>query len=45
MMNAGKSLTSIRQTASMPSSGYSTTSIPVMQSLASRAAAPPIEPR
>ena len=44
-MNAGKSRTSIRHTASMPSSGYSSTSTRVMQSWASRAAAPPIEPR
>ncbi len=44
-MNAGKSRTSICQTASMPSSGYSSTSTRVMQSWASRAAAPPIEPR
>ena len=45
MMNAGKSRTSIRQTASMPSSGYSRTSTLVMQSWASLAAAPPMEPR
>jgi hypothetical protein len=44
-MNAGKSSTSIRQTASMPSSGYSRTSTFLMQSWASRAAGPPIEPR
>ena len=44
-MNAGKSRTSIRQTASMPSSGYSSTSTFVMQSWASFAAAPPTEPR
>ena len=44
-MNAGKSRTSIFHTASMPSSGYSSTSTLVMQSLASRAAGPPIEPR
>ena len=45
MMKAGKSLTSIFHTASIPSSGYSSTSTLVMQSCASRAAAPPIEPR
>ena len=44
-MNAGKSSTSIFQTASMPSSGYSSTSTCLMQSWASRAAGPPIEPR
>ena len=44
-MNAGKSSTSIFQTASMPSSAYSTTSTLLMQSRASRAAGPPIEPR
>ena len=44
-MNAGKSSTSIFQTASMPSSGYSSTSTDRMQSWASRAAGPPIEPR
>ena len=44
-MNAGKSRTSIFHTASIPSSGYSSTSTLVMQSLASRAAGPPIEPR
>ena len=43
--NAGKSSTSIRQIASMPSSSYSSTSTLVMQSWASRAAGPPIEPR
>lgn len=45
MMNAGKSTTSIRQIASMPSSGYSTTSTFLMQCSARFAAAPPIEPR
>src|SRR5262249_29158779 len=44
-MNAGKSTTSIFHTASMPSSGYSSTSTLVMQSCARRAAGPPIEPR
>src|SRR6476646_3821110 len=44
-MKAGKSSTSIRHTASMPSSGYSSTSTLLMQSWASRAAGPPIEPR
>ena len=44
-MNAGKSSTSIFHTASMPSSAYSSTSTLVMQSWASRAAGPPIEPR
>ena len=44
-MKAGKSTTSIFQTASMPSSGYSSTSTLVMLSLARRAAGPPIEPR
>ena len=44
-MNAGKSSTSIFHTASMPSSGYSSTSTDLMQSWASRAAGPPIEPR
>jgi len=44
-MKAGKSTTSIFQTASMPSSGYSSTSTFLMQSLARRAAGPPIEPR
>ena len=44
-MNAGKSRTSIRHTASMPSSGYSSTSTLVMQSCASLAAAPPMDPR
>src|SRR6476646_8981464 len=42
---AGKSSTSIFQTASMPSSGYSRTSTLRMQSWARRAAGPPIEPR
>ncbi len=45
MMNAGKSRTSIFHTASIPSSGYSTTDTEVMQSRASLAAAPPMEPR
>lgn len=44
-MKAGKSTTSIFQTASMPSSGNSTRSTFLMQSRASRAAGPPIEPR
>jgi hypothetical protein len=44
-MKAGKSSTSMRQIASMPSSGYSTTSTFLMQSWARRAAGPPIEPR
>ena len=44
-MKAGKSSTSMRQIASMPSSGYSTTSTLRMQSCARRAAGPPIEPR
>ena len=44
-MNAGKSSTSIFQTASIPSSGYSSTSTDLMQSCASRAAGPPMEPR
>ena len=44
-MNAGKSTTSIFQTASMPSSGYSSISTFLMQSSASRAAGPPMEPR
>ncbi len=44
-MKAGKFSTSIRQIASMPSSGYSTTSTLRMQSCARRAAGPPIEPR
>ena len=37
--------TSIFQTASMPSSSYSSTDTDLMQSWASRAAGPPIEPR
>ena len=45
MMKAGKSSTSMRQIASMPSSGYSTTSTFLMQCSARFAAAPPIEPR
>ena len=45
MMKAGKSTTSMRQIASMPSSGYSTTSTFLMQCSARFAAAPPIEPR
>src|ERR1700742_4087010 len=45
MMKAGKSTTSIRQIASMPSSGYSTTSTFLIQCSARFAAAPPIEPR
>ncbi len=44
-MKAGKSSTSMRQIASMPSSGYSITSTLRMQSCARRAAGPPIEPR
>ena len=44
-MKAGKSSTSMRQIASIPSSGYSSTSTFLMQSCASRAAGPPIEPR
>ena len=44
-MKAGKSSTSMRQTASMPSSGYSSTSTLRMKSCARRAADPPIEPR
>lgn len=44
-MKAGKSTTSMRQMASMPSSGYSTTSTFLMQSCARRAAGPPMEPR
>jgi hypothetical protein len=44
-MKAGKSSTSILQTAYMPSSSYSTTSTDLMQSWARRAAGPPIEPR
>ena len=45
MMKAGKSTTSMRQIASMPSSGYSSTSTFLMQCSARFAAAPPIEPR
>ena len=44
-MKAGKSTTSIRQIASMPSSGYSTVSTFLMQCSARFAATPPIEPR
>ena len=44
-MKAGKFSTSIRHTASIPSSGYSCVSTFLMQSCASRAAGPPIEPR
>jgi CHASE3 domain sensor protein len=44
-MKAGKFSTSMRQIASMPSSGYSSTSTFLMQSWARRAAGPPIEPR
>jgi len=44
-MNAGKSTTSIFHTASMPSSGYSSISTFLMQSSASLAAGPPIDPR
>ena len=44
-MKAGKSSTSMRQTASMPSSSYSTTSTRRMWSWARRAAEPPMEPR
>src|SRR5260370_37374355 len=43
MMKAGNSSTSMRQIASMPSSGYSTTSTFLMQCSARFAAAPPIE--
>src|SRR5579859_4124200 len=45
MMKAGKSTTSMRQIASIPSSGYSSTSIFLMWFCASPAAAPPTEPR
>ena len=45
MMNAGKSSTSIRQIASMPSSSYSSISTFLMQFLARMAAGPPIDPR
>ena len=44
-MKAGKSTTSMRQIASMPSSGYSTVSTFLMQCSARFAAAPPIEAR
>jgi len=44
-MKAGKSLTSIRHTASMPSSGYSSTSTFLILFKARIAAAPPIEPK
>jgi hypothetical protein len=44
-MNAGKSTTSIFHTASMPSSGYSSTSTCLMFSLARIAAGPPMLPR
>ena len=44
-MKAGKSSTSMRQIASMPSSGYSTVSTFLMQCSARFAAAPPIEAR
>lgn len=44
-MKAGKSSTSIFQMASIPSSGYSTTSTFLMFSSARRAAAPPMDPR
>src|SRR5712691_6419555 len=44
-MKAGKFSTSMRQIASMPSSGYSTTSTFLMQCSARFAAAPPIEAR
>ena len=45
MMKAGKSSTSIRQIASIPSSSYSSISTFLMQFLARIAAGPPIEPR
>jgi len=45
MMKAGKSSTSIRQMASMPSSSYSWTSTFLMQFFARIAAGPPIDPR
>ena len=45
MMKAGKSFTSIRRIASMPSSSYSTVSTLLMQFLAKRAAEPPMLPR
>jgi hypothetical protein len=44
-MKAGKFSTWMRQIASMPSSGYSSTSTFLMQFLARIAAGPPIEPR
>lgn len=44
-MKAGKSATSMLQTASIPSSGYSRTSTRLMYLRARRAAGPPIEPR
>ena len=44
-MKAGKFSTWMRQMASMPSSGYSSTSTFLMQFLARMAAGPPIEPR
>ncbi len=44
-MNAGKFLTVIFHTASMPSSGKSTTSTDLIWSLARMAAGPPMDPR
>ncbi len=44
-MNAGKSTTSIFQTASIPSSGYSSTSTFRMFSYANIATGPPVLPR
>jgi len=44
-MKAGKFSTSMRQIASMPSSGYSMVSTFLMQCSASFAADPPIDPR
>ncbi len=44
-MKAGKFFTSIFQTASIPSSAYSSTSTLRMFSLARIAAGPPIDPR
>ena len=44
-MKAGKSSTSMRQMASMPSSGYSRTSTRLMEFWARIAAGPPIDPR
>jgi len=44
-MKAGKPSTSIFQIASIPSSGYSTTSTCLMQFFARMAAGPPIDPR